>query len=65
MQWYCAFCFIFVTIEIFFFPTLCLETWVFIQLLNILFLGEASMSPGLEAGKHFVGWKPSSSAEDM
>lgn len=26
---------------------------------------EANMSPGLEVGKYFVGWKPSSSFEDM
>ena len=46
------------------FPTPGVQTWC-IQLLHILFLCEASMPPGLEAGKYFVGWKPSSSVEDM
>jgi len=26
---------------------------------------EGSVSPGLEVGKHFVGWKPSTPFEDM
>lgn len=31
----------------------------------IMSLHEASMSPGPEVGKHFVGWKPNASSEDM
>jgi hypothetical protein len=36
-------------------------TYIWSQLLPC----NASMPPGLEAGKYFVGWKPSSSVEDM
>ena len=47
-----------------FFPTPAMET-LYIRFLVILFLGEANMPSWLEARKHFVGWKPSSSVEDM
>ena len=47
-----------------FFPTPAVET-SYIQFFVILFLGEANMPSWLEARKHFVGWKPGSSIEDM
>lgn len=47
-----------------FFPPPTMET-LYIRFLVILFLGEANMPSWLKARKHFVGWKPGSSIEDM
>ena len=55
---------LFYNIENLFFPTPAMET-LYIRFLVILFLGEANMPSWLEARKHFVGWKPGSSIEDM
>lgn len=65
MQWYLSFSFFWKK-----------KSWKFVFLYStnsnyIIYLtflysfDEANMSPGLEVGKYFVGWKPSSTFEDM